>query len=482
MSASSAAFLTDLPTELLSLVATKIESKSTFCNLARCSYQLYLCTTPHLYGDIEIREDGMQQDERLVMLTASLLRRPDLAKLVRQFTLDVTQPQVEPMQYTSPAMIQIDGVSTRAVDPSRLSQEELINCLGQYDYTHISRHDFILSILLPSMLNVEELVLMVGINIHSHFLEEAIRKAVAGERPLGTQPPFRALTVFDQSPHDNRFARKISFLASLLKLPAIREISGSFDKFEAFPHAYFAGAFDEKTFRNGRLMQLESSSSPLTSLDLATYDVPAIDMYHILRVPRALKHFSFMVRTFHDFECIDISHSLESQKDCLESINIYCDQSIQLEVEEDNFLAPMPSFIRFSALKVFKSAGLFLTSTVHGNDRYSLINIFPPSLEVLHVTRFQSDYNKLLEALERLVAYKSPRQIPLLETLVLEETLASGVPPPRLLDVLWGDTEEVATERLRRVAKSQSVILEVTEGLEEVDKRMDESDPNCCIC
>lgn len=465
MSASPAAFfLTALPPELVNLVVTKIESESTLCNLARCSRQLYLCTTLHLYGDIEIQEDGKQQDERLVMLTTVLLRRPDLAKLVRRFTLDVTQPQVEPMRYISPEMIQIDGVFTTAVDPSRLSQEELINCLGQYDYKHMCRHDFILSFLLPSMLNVEELVLMVGINIQSHFLEDAIRKAVARDRPLGTQPPFRALTVFDQSPHDNRFARKISFIASLLKLPAIREISGSFEKFEPFPHAYFSGEYDEKVFADSNLMELESSSSPLTSLDLATYDVPAIDMRHILRVPRALKHFSFMVRTFHDFDCADISNSLEPQKDCLESINIYCDESIQLEVEEENFLAPMASFTRFSALKVFKSAGIFLSSTVRGNDHYSLINIFPPSLEVLHVTRFRSDFDTILETLERLVAYKSPRQIPLLKTLVLEETLSYSMPPFRLLlDILRGGPQ-VAMEKLRRVAKSQNVILEVTEG------------------
>ena len=451
--------LTDLPTELLSLVVTKIASKSTLCSLAGCSHRLYLCTVPHLYGHITIREDGEQQDERLVMLTTSLLRRPDLAKLIRQFSLHVTQPSgIRAVNF------KIHRALATSLDPFGLSQEEVVKCLGRCGYPFVSRHDTTLSILLPSMLNVESLVLDVKICIHSHFLEKVIRRAVARKRPLDAQQPFKALTVFDQSSHDVFSSRDVSFMASPLKLPAIQEISGHFDKLERIHKPYYGNEFDEVKSADVNLMELDSYSSPLTSLNIATFGLPTIDMYFILRVPIALKHFSFMTHSFLDFYCEDMPDVLEPQKRCLESITIdYALISVQQQIEEVVDLVPMGSFTRFTALKVFKTAGLFLIATVHGSKRYNLLNIFPPSLETLHLTRFQSNFNNLLGSLERLLAFRFPRQIPLLEMLILEGRISGGAPQTRLKDVLWGNTQERATEKLSEVAKYRNVVFEVIE-------------------
>ncbi|MCJ1270150.1 hypothetical protein MMC22_010046 [Lobaria immixta] len=460
--------LTALPNELLTLVVTELASISTLCNLARCSRQLYLCTIPHLYGHITLQEDGEQQDERLVMLTTSLLRRPDLAKLVRQFSLHVAEPKErKPEDIIDPKYVKIDGVVATAVDPSGLSQEEVINCLGQYDHFHISRHDFILSFLLPSMLNVEKLVLDVHINHDSHFLDEAIRNAVARERPLDTQQPFGALTVLDLSPHDKHCARKLNFMGSLLRLPAIREISVHLGKGEPLPRAYLEDDdFDLENFPERTVKELARYSSPLTSLDIATYDMPPVDLHYILRVPIALKHFSFMVcSSFCYCDCYIIQVALDSQKDCLESITIYDHISLRSEIEEGHWFMEMGPLTRFSVLKVFKTAALFLTKTIHGSERESLLSIFPPSLETLHLTRFQSNFNNLLEALEHLLAYKSAQHIPSLANLILEETVSGDAPPTRLNDVLWGNTQESAIEKLSEVAKSQDVVFEVIEGV-----------------
>lgn len=84
--------LTALPPELVSCVVAKIASNATRCSLARCSRQLYFRTIPHLYRNIEIQEAGryeVPQDKRLRNLASLLLQRPDLAGLVRSFTLHV---------------------------------------------------------------------------------------------------------------------------------------------------------------------------------------------------------------------------------------------------------------------------------------------------------------------------------------------------------------------------------------------------------
>ncbi|MCJ1270461.1 hypothetical protein MMC22_010358 [Lobaria immixta] len=461
MSVSSATSLTALPPELLSLVVTKIASKSTLCHLARCSRQLYLCTIPHLYGHITIQEDGEQKDDRLMMLTTLLLRRPDLAMLVRLFSLHVPRP--------SRGNEKVQAFAN-AVHPSGISHQELFNCLEVYDCAHGTRHDLILSFLLPSLLKVEKLVLDVYNNSKSHFLKEAIRKAVARERPLDTQRPFEALTVFVYSKHWNSlWAREADFIASLLKLPAIQEISGDLADWNT-PNGHHDDGTGKGTSADRNLSELESSSSPLTSLDLATFFVLAVDMRHILRVPISLKHLSITISSFCKIGCANIPWALEPQKNSLESIAIYCDESIEEMIVDGYVFTPMASFTRFSALKVFKAAGIFLTATVHGSGRHNLLNMFPPSLETLHLTRFQSDFNNPLEALEHLLTCKSPRQIPSLTTLILEETVSNGTPPTRLMDVLWGNTQELATEKLSGVGKAQNVSFEVIEESREDGK------------
>ena len=129
----------------------------------------------------------------------------------------------------------------------------------------------------------------------------------------------------------------------------------------------------------------------------------------------------------------------------------------------------MESFISFNALKVFKTVAIFLTKTVKGTGRHSLINIFPPNLETLHLTRFQARFESLLEALEHLLAQKSPQQIPSLKTLILEEFDYYGTEsgpwfgprPAKLMHVLWKDTQETAIGRLSEVAAAQGVSIDV---------------------
>lgn len=437
MSASSPASLVTLPPELLNLVVSQIGSQSTLCNLARCSRLLHRSTTPYLYANVTIQVDREQQDERLIILATSILRWPALGKLVRQFSLHVPKPS-KAERHRSINMAKANKDFATAMNLSGLSRAGYINYPGYYDHTRGLRYDFILSFLLPFLLKVEKLLLDVDIDVCAPLCEEAIAKAIATKRT------FEALRVFAHSPRNAQNARPLRFLALLLKLPAIQEISGAYVKLK-----------DTKdgTLAYRHLRELVGYSSPLTSLDIVTVNTIPADLYHILRAPIALNHFSLTGSSCWHIRGVDLINFLELQKDCLESI------SINFDFFWDGF-GVMGSFTSFGALKVFKTAAEFLLATVYGEDHRRLLNIFPASLEELHVLRFEADYKRLLEALAYLLVCKSPQQIPSLRTLILEETIVRGI---RLMDVLRGNTQERAVERLSRVAGSQNVTLEVIE-------------------
>lgn len=127
----------------------------------------------------------------------------------------------------------------------------------------------------------------------------------------------------------------------------------------------------------------------------------------------------------------------------------------------------MASFIDFNTLKVFKVAAFFLKTTENGTKRDSLINIYPPNLETLHLIRFQACFESLLEALEQLLAQNSPQQIPSLRKLILEENESVNAGPDRLMDVLWNGTQETVIEKLRSVAAAHGASVDVIETVDE---------------
>ena len=279
-----------LPPEILGCVVANIASLPTLCNLARCSHQLYLCATAHLYHHVTIQEEirhGKHRKGELQSLASLLIRRPDLAGLVRHFTLHVTRfPRLsveDSNEYEEHGGFRDQAFAT-VVNASSLSVREKIDCLGQFSYSHKSYYDLILTLLLPALLKVQKLVLDLKIASDTFFLEMMIQRATCRERPFDIQPPFRALTVFVLS-HDLFSPRSPGFIDSLLKLPAIKKIS-----------AGFKSIWDEEDEDLGQFKLTDetlrdSSSSSLTSFDLVAYNPSTVDLGHMLRVPKALKTF-----------------------------------------------------------------------------------------------------------------------------------------------------------------------------------------------
>ncbi|MCJ1265860.1 hypothetical protein MMC22_005741, partial [Lobaria immixta] len=465
--------LISLPPEIFDCVVANIASQSAPCSLARCSRQLYRCTIPHLYGDVSTREvvtQENQQQEKLINLASLLLRRPDLARLVRNFTLHAAWGE-DHLWYEGEFPEKPDGQVVATVDNMfTLSTEEKIKCLRQFSHGHGSHFDLILALVLPALVNMKKLVLDLDIDHETCYLEDMIRRAARREKLFDIQPPFEALTSICIL-HGQTFSRNPGFMASLLRLPALQDISISVEGWwDPEEEEDVPGEFGPP---DKNLIELGSSSSPLTNLHLYNYKLGTVNLSHMLRAPKALKALFYKFYSPNFINPTDIRQGLGPQKNCLESLAFDLDRTYY---GRTHVLGPMTSLISFSALKVFKTPAIFLTGTDNGNEHDNLINIFPPNLETLHLIHFQIEFESLLEALESLLARKSPQQIPSLKNLILEEMYspvarlytAVGVRPGRLVDVAWKGTQETAIGRLRRVAAAQGVSLDVIEEANEV--------------
>ncbi|MCJ1271974.1 hypothetical protein MMC22_011879 [Lobaria immixta] len=184
-----------------------------------------------------------------------------------------------------------------------------------------------------------------------------MERAARREKPFDAQPPFEALRVFVIS-HQKLHVRSTGFIASLLKLPAIEEISGGVEK-----HWSDDDDDDDDDVLYGDIISsgknlegLDSSSSPLTSLDLAAYTLSRADLCHILRAPKALKTLFFKVCKPTTVNFTDLRHALVPQENCLESLDLDCDPGCEMKIE---VFGSMTSFISFNTLKVLKAAALF---------------------------------------------------------------------------------------------------------------------------
>lgn len=461
--------LTALPPEIVSCVVANIESKLSLCNLARCSHQFYLHTIPHLYYHIKIQEavrQREQQNGQLRDLASLLIRRPDLAMLVRHFTLHAvlpSSPRIGPFkkseEHVRPGFVEVDQAFKTAISIFSESKTEEHNWLRQLSHTHRGHRDLILALLLAALPKVEELVLNLETQFDTPCLERMIRRAAHRERPFDIQPSFRALKIY-QHTHSIGYAQTTGCMDSLLRLPLIQKISGSFRNQTKRDHALKKTIVIDKA-----LAELDSSSSPLASLDLSACVMTPIDLGHMLRVPKALKTMFYRLLPYTCVTLTDICHALGPQKNCLESLGFVYDnkyyQIDDVEYRREAF-GPMTSFVGFKSLKVFKTPVFSLEKTENGTERHKLINIFPPSLETLHLTHFQACSESILEALEHLIAQKSPQHIPSLKTIILEGPKI--IYPSLAKPMWWTGTPNTTMGNLSRVAAAQGVSIDTIEG------------------
>lgn len=448
----------------------KISRCSSLCagiSVALCSRQLYLRTIPHLYRHIVIHEGVQKDDKKPQKLALAPIRRPDLASLVRRFTFRQTRsskPRVEssegsedsdssetsaepgePEEDVVVKTVEIEGLQDykTAVNASSLTTEEQSKWLEGLSHTW-SCQESILALLLPILHGVEKLDLRLQAEFSPRYLKRMVGRAARREKPFDVQPPFNAPTTFSLS-HKMSNVQSPSFFALLLKLSAIDVISGG-----------FGNHFDHE---ESDLTDIKSFSSPLTSLYLTAHESSKKNLGHILRAPKALKTFFYTFYSPCGIDFTAIRHALGPQESCLEILSLDHDVDFtyyRYGIEDREFLKPMTSFLSFSSLKIFVISAPFLQSTDNGTEHHRLINIFPASLETLHLTRIEARSESLLRAVEDVLAHKSQEQIPSLTKVVLHQNSIRL----EMMDTIWKVTHETAMGRLSRAAVAHGVTID----------------------
>lgn len=203
----------------------------------------------------------------------------------------------------SPKIFKVDQAFTTAINALSFSKEEETYLMRRLSQTHRCHHSLIIPLLLPTLLKVEKVVLDVN---NTHYLGRIIRRAVRRERTFDIQPPFQALTAFVLS-YDRFSALNIDTLASLLKLPAIQRISGGFG-------GTVDDEFTEIRDTDENLIESDSSSSSLISLDLVAYGLSTEALDHMLRAHKALKTFFYKFCPPYGITIGDICHIWELRK------------------------------------------------------------------------------------------------------------------------------------------------------------------------
>lgn len=486
-------YLADLPTELIDCVVANIESRPTLCNLARCSRRLYLCTVPYLYRHVTVKdESGLlieMPNTQLPQVASLLLSRPDLARLVRHFTLesaqrsDLTEDPSEGYAHTgyleefeefadSGYFEELENYADPEdfdeLEESAQGSKSAIKSLSLYDEEKFERFrtlghapddddDLILALLLSALPRVEKVVLDLRSHHDTKHLEWMIGRAASRSRPFDGRPLFESLTFFGSS-CDRVDVQSRDLMASLLKLPALQVISGCFGD-------AWDDSFGEMKATDKNLIGLESASSPITDLNLVASALRKADLGHIFRAPKALRTLWYEFCPFTITPIKNLRHALRPQEKCLENLAFDYDEDYENIYDlwrtlgvHGNF-GPMSSFKSFNNLKVFKTAAFFLLRTENGTDFDNLIDLFPASLETLYLTSLVSCFSEVLVALEHLIAQKSPQQIPSLKTLILDESECHCLNSETLMDLSWKQTGEKALDRLGTVCVAQNVSL-----------------------
>lgn len=486
-----------LPAELLRDIVSNIASQVDICNLAACSRQSNEVTTPYLYQNIIIHEvikPDVFDDENgpLRKIACLLLTRSDLANHVRSLTLHYVQLRheqimpdqsgiledaVEPEDDEVEAFIEprgfdrfevvpfdddyMDWIGSRADDSLKtafralgLSPDEERKCRFRLRGLSGFYHSLRLGLLLTALLKLEKLVLDLESGFDSYYLEKIIKILSQRETPVGTQSPLKALKVFinTQSGSNASNARNTVFIASLLKLQHIHEISGVFRDPWYENHS-------APLMRDQSLAEIASSSSTVRHINMASFAVMAEDLNHIFRAPKALKTLTFTMCENREMSLHALRRALGPQESHLESLTVGYDLGWERYQGMNTwFVEQMTPFLSFKSLKVLKIAIRYFART------RTLIGIFPKSLETLHLTLFQACSERTLRLIERLLTRKSSEQIPSLKRILLEETsleaCLAGFKIMRPWDPQTYITQEIALSRLSTLAADHGVSIE----------------------
>jgi len=409
-----------IPPEVICCVISKVESKSTLCSLAVCSREYYVFTVPLIYGHVELDESELlgregQDFQPLRKLASLLLRRPDLACLVRHWTMrpDCStgggSKRVE-RAAREVETVDVDRTFTDAVRASSHSSEEENEWLRHISWK--DHADSILALILPALVKLEKLDIM--LQDDSKYFARMIQRAGVPEKLFDTKPAFQHLREIMHTYHDDKYGMSVDYTAMFLHLPAIRGI-----------YAHRVGSAHRST--NQSLATLAPPSSTLEHLEFKDCKLNDENIVNVLRAPKALHTFIYELGGGHLAYCLPkfaaIRNALTPQQHCLE--NLWLDYEQRYGYIDYEYMVggdPMAPFAEFAALKVLRIATIYLFGKVEDDDeadgiscwnrkaKRRLTGLFPMALEKLWLCHagdhLPAKSTHLFTALQDLITHK----------------------------------------------------------------------------
>ncbi|MCJ1238243.1 hypothetical protein MMC14_006232 [Varicellaria rhodocarpa] len=297
---------------------------------------------------------------------------------------------------------------------------------------HVSWNDMedaVLALLLPALVNLETLDITLGHSRFYHYFGRMVKRAVRGEKPFDVRPPFISLNMFlhNGGPPIILFMG-VEYFEYFLKLPSIRSISGC-DIESVSP----ASSREVQGESSESIDPSSSSSVIVLKFDDCLFETTEIA--RILRIPRALIWFIFVLRercgkASHRVSFLAIREALKAQEHCLISLMLDTSPFFREGLRRmRGHVIPITSLLSFQKLKVLVIHSVYVLglrpnrSNTNSTDSMScrrFASFFPKTLERLHFTYYLEHLPRLMSALKYLVLHRSER-VPMLNMLYLED-------------------------------------------------------------
>ena len=356
-----------------------------------------------------------------------MLKKPYLASYVRSFALrggnefcnDIANTRSE-TKGKNDEVEEVAEVFRVAVETSTQYLKERSGRMPELDEGKTD--GALLALLLPALVKLERLDLK--LSHPRHFYVEMMEKAAARETPFETQQPFLNLSEITNFWYNNnkKYDRSLDLLVAYLQLPSVHVFYG-----------YEFGSANDGP--NKALAALKPSSSSLTHLELKMCTMNSQDVANVVRACKALSTFVLEKLwdniPFNSFNTARVRKALTSAENTLEFLWLdYIYSDLWLGGLDD--ISPIESLENFKKLRYVKAAMLFFfggdptdRDTLYGNDleetadHCPLVNMFPPTVEVLYFTHCFHYLPYLITEVEELLMQKD-RRTPRLRSVTIE--------------------------------------------------------------
>ncbi|KAF2000923.1 hypothetical protein P154DRAFT_575626 [Amniculicola lignicola CBS 123094] len=421
-----------LPVELIARILEFVTSMSTLKAAMLCSSQWHEIALPYLYRSINFTGGSYEAfpgNRTLRDLTVLFLRRPELAKHVRHFSI---RPAFNDGSNRS------DDSPEQSCEGKRTAfgniEEELKSAIASASHDDMEQskwlaaadvEDALLALLLPKLVNLQTLDLETP--IIPHYIETMFNRVGLKQKPFDTTPAFTKLKSILWAHDDNKYGGNV--VAAPFMLPSVQSI---------FMHR--TGSEDDEG-DDAPYIDMPDKTSSVTHLELKDCRLDTRMIEKMLAVPKQLKTFIYEVGWGHLSYCSiswpAIRRGLELQKDSLEELWWdYPHDGINWSDDTDD-TSPVQSFRDFEKLRRVRIAPDYVFGLRPDGKSYKrLLDLLPRPVEFLHIvhgdeygvtleTPISSEKAKmktLYKSIEHLLAHKETA-LPALRHLTFDTSL-----------------------------------------------------------